>query len=146
MGPRAGAVRTGKTKAEAAFGFNFKRNWLLLVCVFSCLSPSLAEESYAGCSSTETQGMHACEYAGDSFFYDQNKAARCPSSTKAIENWSCNDWKCHMYCANPDRGEARKSCTTCDEVKITGGCFSSQKSLCESMTASLDCDVNCNGA
>ncbi|CAJ1401752.1 unnamed protein product [Effrenium voratum] len=113
------------------------------------LLPSLAlAQTYAGCSSSESQGIAQCESPGESFFFDQNKAARCPDpGTWDHTGWSCDDWKCHMYCTNPARSSERKSCDNCDEVAVTAACLTAQTSACNTAKSSLSgCDVDCGGA
>mmetsp|Transcript_116456 Transcript_116456/g.370443 ORF Transcript_116456/g.370443 Transcript_116456/m.370443 type:complete len:98 (-) Transcript_116456:152-445(-) len=63
-----------------------------------------------------------CQSAGSGFTFGQNKAARCPGSTRMnVSDWSCDDWKCHMYCSNPINKVARKACGNCEEPTVSSG-------------------------
>ncbi|CAE7647975.1 NSUN2, partial [Symbiodinium pilosum] len=86
-----------------------------------CLASAALAQVYQDCTVDETAGIAQCESPGEGFLFDQNKAARCPArGAEGIWNftgWSCDDWKCHMYCSNPSRPAERKSCTNCPEVE-----------------------------
>ncbi|CAK9116301.1 unnamed protein product [Durusdinium trenchii] len=113
--------------------------WLMLLL-------TMADAVYDGCSTEESQGIAQCESTGEGFLFDQNKAARCPDpNTWDFASWSCDDWKCHMYCSNPTRSSERKSCDNCPEVEVSTSCFDAQKAACNSASAN-GCDVNCNDA
>ena len=52
-----------------------------------------------------------------------------------------------MYCSNPARSSARKSCTNCDEVDVGDGCWTERQERCEASKVDLDgCDVLCSTA
>ncbi|CAE7334166.1 NSUN2 [Symbiodinium necroappetens] len=77
-------------------------------------------ETYQGCAASESAGIAQCESPGESFFFDQEKAQRCPErGTWDHSGWSCDDWKCHTYCSNPSRPAERKSCDNCPEVEAS---------------------------
>mgnify|MGYP002803657042 FL=1 len=105
-----------------------------------------ANAVYSGCSDEESQGIAQCESPGEGFFFDQAKAARCPDrGTWDYASWSCDDWKCHMYCSDTSSRSERKSCDNCPEVAVSLACFESQTAACKN--ASLTgCDINCNYA
>mmetsp|Transcript_11213 Transcript_11213/g.17334 ORF Transcript_11213/g.17334 Transcript_11213/m.17334 type:complete len:160 (-) Transcript_11213:155-634(-) len=99
------------------------------------------------CTETEGLGIDQCTSAGDSFFFDQEKAKRCPQTSKTIANWTCDDWKCHVYCTNPTRTEERKSCQTCAAVNVSDNCWDERRERCLAFkdTTVEDCDVDCSG-
>mmetsp|Transcript_14035 Transcript_14035/g.20747 ORF Transcript_14035/g.20747 Transcript_14035/m.20747 type:complete len:161 (+) Transcript_14035:149-631(+) len=121
---------------------------LLLVLVaaqVSCNAQSDWTETTV-CTETETRGIDQCASAGESFFLDQAKAERCPQTYTSVSNWTCDDWKCHVYCTNPSRPDERKSCTTCPEIDVTGDCWDERRETCRLyVTSNEDCDVDCSG-
>eukprot|EP00416_Gambierdiscus_australes_P041382 CAMPEP_0171096898 /NCGR_PEP_ID=MMETSP0766_2-20121228/46259_1 /TAXON_ID=439317 /ORGANISM="Gambierdiscus australes, Strain CAWD 149" /LENGTH=230 /DNA_ID=CAMNT_0011555981 /DNA_START=37 /DNA_END=726 /DNA_ORIENTATION=+ len=100
------------------------------------LLPARLAAAYSGCTDAETSGIQQCESAGSGFFRDQNKAQVCPDSVSTnTSGWSCNDWKCHMYCVNPDNADERKSCDNCDAPAVGESCFASQQGACDAARA-----------
>ena len=84
------------------------------------------------CSNAEMAGIAQCQSAGSGFLYDQKKSQTCPQSTDTnTSTWSCDMWKCHQYCSNPERDDERKSCDNCDAVVVTELCWETQVTLCE---------------
>mmetsp|Transcript_49010 Transcript_49010/g.131553 ORF Transcript_49010/g.131553 Transcript_49010/m.131553 type:complete len:110 (+) Transcript_49010:134-463(+) len=87
-----------------------------------------------------------CESAGSGFTCDTNKAARCPElKPKNYTDWSCDDWKCHMYCTNPINKVARKACGNCEEPTVSSVCFEDQKRACATQIGA-GCDADCSSA
>mmetsp|Transcript_113117 Transcript_113117/g.316109 ORF Transcript_113117/g.316109 Transcript_113117/m.316109 type:complete len:161 (+) Transcript_113117:71-553(+) len=102
------------------------------------------ESLYDGCSDEEAQGIAQCESPGESFFFDQAKAKRCPGRGSNESTWTCENWKCHMLCSDPANGKERKSCDRCEEPPVSDACHTSRQTLCEAFASeSPDCDVNC---
>mmetsp|Transcript_93084 Transcript_93084/g.268875 ORF Transcript_93084/g.268875 Transcript_93084/m.268875 type:complete len:139 (-) Transcript_93084:228-644(-) len=100
--------------------------------------------AYTGCSDAEVKGIKQCESAGEGFLRDQNKATTCPENVD-VANFTCDHWKCHMYCVNPVNGDDRKSCDNCEVPAVGDTCFSAQKTACSEAKAA-GCDVDCNSA
>lgn len=105
----------------------------------------------SSCDAAEARGIEQCQSAGDGFTLDRSKYESCPQREGDAEHntadWTCDEWKCHIYCSNPVRSDARKECTNCDEVEVGEGCWDERRRECEAAKLDLDgCDVQCGGA
>mmetsp|Transcript_1908 Transcript_1908/g.5733 ORF Transcript_1908/g.5733 Transcript_1908/m.5733 type:complete len:152 (+) Transcript_1908:95-550(+) len=118
----------------------------LLLLLVAALASRGTSGDYAGCGIEESAGIGHCVSSGQGFMLDAKKSERCPEN-KPFNEWTCEDWKCHMYCSNPEHGDARKSCSTCMAPRVEEACFASQQSFCREATAGMaGCDVDCSRA
>eukprot|EP00286_Rhodomonas_abbreviata_P001958 CAMPEP_0181290896 /NCGR_PEP_ID=MMETSP1101-20121128/1668_1 /TAXON_ID=46948 /ORGANISM="Rhodomonas abbreviata, Strain Caron Lab Isolate" /LENGTH=158 /DNA_ID=CAMNT_0023395231 /DNA_START=9 /DNA_END=485 /DNA_ORIENTATION=+ len=113
---------------------------LLVLCTFSSVAAQWSDSST--CTESEVSGINMCQSAGEGFAMNQAKYESCPQAEDTDPNaWSCDQWQCHVYCSNPVRPEARKSCTNCDEVKVSEECWTERQSSCDTAKTKLDsCD------
>mmetsp|Transcript_92404 Transcript_92404/g.138364 ORF Transcript_92404/g.138364 Transcript_92404/m.138364 type:complete len:162 (+) Transcript_92404:16-501(+) len=119
---------------------------LLLVLTFSSVTAQWSNAS--ACTEAEVLGINMCQSAGEGFALSQAKLKSCPQSSDEDPSlWTCEQWQCHVFCSNPVRPEARKSCDNCDEVTVSDECWKERQGSCDTAkTALSSCDVLCSTA
>lgn len=95
------------------------------------------------CTEEESQGIGWCWDPGFG-----KTSRRCPWPGTDPSSWTCEEWKCHIWCTSSAGLEERTPCDACEDfVDVSAACFQSHVAACESAVGNdTFCDIDCNSA